>query len=251
MNAKVITIANHKGGVGKTTSTATLGAALSILGYKVLLIDLDAQQNLSFTLTQTEDPEKSVYDTLVNDEPLTIIPVRENMDLVPASLDLARAEIDMATKIAREGILKDALKEYQDKYDFILIDCPPSLGIVTTNALVASNEIYIPLTAEALPLKGLRMLDDVIREVKKRVNPNLKLGGVFFTRYNNRNLNKEVVKNIEDRYGELVFQTKIRENISLAEMPLSGESIFEYDPKSNGAIDYMALAKEILKRSNR
>lgn len=249
MKTKVITIANHKGGVGKTTSTATLGAALSLLGYKVLLIDLDAQQNLSFTLTQTEDPEKSVYDTLVNDEPLTILNIRENLDLVPASLDLARAEIDMATKIAREGILKAALDEYKDKYDYILIDCPPSLGIVTTNAMVASDEIYIPLTAEALPLKGLRMLDDVIREVKKRVNPNLKLGGVFFTRYNNRNLNKEVVKNIEDRYGELVFKTKIRENISLAEMPLSGDSIFEYDPKSNGAVDYMSLAKEILNRN--
>lgn len=251
MKAKVITIANHKGGVGKTTSTASLGVALSILGNRVLLIDLDAQQNLSFTLTKNEDPDASVYDTLVKDTDLPVVNVREKVDLVPASLDLARAEIDMATKIAREGILKAALEEHIENYDYILIDCPPSLGIVTTNALVASDELYIPLTAEALPLKGMTMLDDVVREVKKRVNPNLSLGGVFFTRYNNRNLNKEVVKMIEERYGNLVFRTKIRENIALAEMPLSGQSIFEYDPKSNGAIDYMNLAKELIARDNK
>lgn len=248
MKAKVITIANHKGGVGKTTSTASLGLALAILGKRVLLIDLDAQQNLSFTLTQNEDPETSVYDSLVNDAPLPIVKVRENVDLVPASLELARAEIDMATKIAREGILKSLLEDKLDNYDYVLIDCPPSLGIVTTNALVASDELYIPLTAEALPLKGLTMLDDVVKEVRKRVNPRLELGAVFFTRYNNRKLNKEVVSMIESRYGDKVLNTKIRENISLAEMPLSGQSIFEYDPKSNGATDYMALAEEVLKK---
>lgn len=248
MKAKVITIANHKGGVGKTTSTASLGVALAILGKRVLLIDLDAQQNLSFTLTQNEDPETSVYDSLVKDAPLPIVNVRENVDLVPASLELARAEIDMATKIAREGILKSLLEDKFNDYDYVLIDCPPSLGIVTTNALVASDELYIPLTAEALPLKGLTMLDDVVKEVRKRVNPKLELGAVFFTRYNNRKLNKEVVSMIESRYGDKVLNTKIRENISLAEMPLSGQSIFEYDPKSNGATDYMALAEEVLKR---
>ena len=149
-------------------------------------------------------------------KPLPIVNVRENLDLVPASLELARAEIDMATKIAREGILKSLLDEHKDKYDYILIDCPPSLGIVTTNALVASDELFIPLTAEALPLKGLTMLDDVVNEVRKRVNPNLRLGGVFFTRYNNRKLNKEVVSMIENRYADKVFKTKIRENIALA-----------------------------------
>lgn len=248
MSAKIITIANHKGGVGKTTSTATLGVALALKGQRVLLIDLDAQQNLSFTLTQNEDPESSIYDALVNDAPLPIVRIRENLDLVPASLELARAEIDMATKIAREGILRTLLDDCADQYDYVLIDCPPALGIITTNALVASSELYIPLTAEALPLKGLTMLDDVVREVRRRVNPNLSLGGVFFTRYNNRRLNKEVVSQIEQRYGDKVFKTKIRENISLAEMPLSGQSIFEYDPRSNGAADYMALAEEVLAR---
>ena len=235
MKAKVITIANHKGGVGKTTSAASVGCGLALKGKRVLLVDLDAQQNLSFTLTREEDPEASIYDALVKDEPLPIVKVTENVDLVPSSLELARAEIDMATKIAREGILRSLLEEYADSYDFIIIDCPPSLGIVTTNALVASA-------------KGLTMLDDVVREVRKRVNPNLELGAVFFTRYNNRKLNKEVVTMIENRYGDKVFKTKIRENIALAEMPLSGKSIFEYDRRSNGAKDYMALVEEILER---
>lgn len=248
MKATVITIANHKGGVGKTTSVATIGVALTLLGKRVLLVDLDAQQNLSFTLTQNEDPEKSIYDALVRGDKLPIVNVRENLDLVPASLELARAEIDLASKIARERILKNLLEDQLENYDFILFDCPPSLGVVTTNALVASDELYIPLTAEALPLKGLAMLDEVVGEVRKLVNPNLELGGVFFTRYNNRKLNKDVVEMINQRYGEKVFKTKIRENISLAEMPLTGQSIFEYESRSNGAKDYMALAEEIVAR---
>lgn len=246
--ATVISIANHKGGVGKTTSVATLGTALALEGKKVLLIDLDAQQNLSYTLTQNDEPEQSIYDALVKDRPLPIVSIREGLDLVPASLELARAEIDLATKIAREGLLKSLLEPHQDTYDYVIIDCPPSLGIVTTNALVASDQLCIPLTAEALPLKGLAMLDEVVGEIQRRVNPDLRLGGVFFTRYNNRKLNKEVAATISDRYGDKVFNTRIRENISLAEMPLTGESIFEYDPRSNGAADYRSLAKEIMER---
>ena len=251
MKAKVITVANQKGGVGKTSSTASIGDALAILGKRVLLIDLDAQQNLTFMITHNEEPESSIYDTLVNNAPLPIINVRQNLDIVPASLELARAEIDMASKIAREGILKSALEPHLGNYDYILLDCSPSLGIVVTNALVASDRLYTPLTAEALPMKGLAMLDDVVAEIHSRVNPHLELGGVFFTRFNNRNLNKEVVKMIEAKYGEKVFKTKIRENIAIAEMPLSGQSIYEYSPKSNGAIDYMALVKEIVAREER
>jgi len=246
--AIVISIANHKGGVGKTTSVATLGTALALEGKRVLLIDLDAQQNLSYTLTQNDEPELSIYDALVKDQELPIVNIRENLDLVPASLELARAEIDLATKIAREGLLKSLIEPHQNNYDYVIIDCPPSLGIVTTNALVASDQLFIPLTAEALPLKGLAMLDEVVGEIQRRVNPNLRLGGVFFTRYNNRKLNKEVAAIILDRYGDKVFKTKIRENISLAEMPLTGESIFEYDPRSNGAADYRMLALEVMDR---
>jgi chromosome partitioning protein len=248
MDTTVITIANWKGGVGKSSSAASIGAALAMKGRRVLLIDLDAQQNLSFMMGHNEDPEVSIYDALVKDAPLPIVKIKENLDLVPASVELARAEIDLATKIAREGILKSLLEDCIGKYDYILLDCPPLLGIVTTNALVASDKLYMPLTAEALPVKGLTMLDDVVSEVKKRINHKLELGGVFFTRFNNRKLNREVVSMIEQRYGNKVFKTKIRENISIAEMPLTGESIFEYAPKSNGAVDYMALTDEIIAR---
>jgi chromosome partitioning protein len=248
MNTTVITIANWKGGVGKSSSAASIGAALAMKERRVLLIDLDAQQNLSFMMGHNEDPEVSIYDALVKDAPLPIVKIKENLDLVPASVELARAEIDLATKIAREGILKSLLEDCIGKYNYILLDCPPLLGIVTTNALVASDKLYMPLTAEALPVKGLTMLDDVVSEVKKRINHKLELGGVFFTRFNNRKLNREVVSMIEQRYGNKVFKTKIRENIAIAEMPLTGESIFEYAPKSNGAVDYMALTEEIIAR---
>lgn len=248
MKTHIIAIANHKGGVGKSTSTASIGAALAKLGKKTLLVDLDAQQNLSFMLTHIDEPEKSIYDSLVRDEALAIINISEGIDLVPASLELARAEIDLATKIAREGILKAHLDGVKSKYDYILLDCPPSLGIVTTNALVAADEIYIPLTAEALPMKGLRMLEDVVNEITRRVNPNLKLGGIFLTRFNNRRLNKDVVENIRVRYGEIIFENRIRECIALAEMPLLGQSIFEYAPRSNAATDYINLTREILAR---
>lgn len=247
---KIIAVANHKGGVGKTTSVCCIGDALAEKGYRVLLIDLDAQQNLTFSLTQKEDYDKSVYDALVKDQDLPIINVRKNIDLVPAALELARAEIDMATLIAREGILKSALMPIAAEYDYIIMDCPPSLGIITTNALVAAKEIYIPLTAEALPMKGLSMLNDVVREVKRRVNPKLSIGGVFFTRYNNRKLNKEVEQMIRQQYVGKVFDTKIKENISLAEMPLTGQSIYEYAPDSSGAKGYMDLASEMEIRYN-
>lgn len=248
MKVNIIAIANYKGGVGKTSSVGCIGAALALAGKRVLLIDLDAQQNLTFMMSGQEDPDVSVYDALIKDVPLPIVSVRENLYLVPASLELARAEIDLATKLAREAILRTLLEEHVSRYDYIIIDCPPSLGIVTTNALVAADELYIPLTAEALPLKGLRMLDDVVSEVKRRVNPRLELGGVFFTRFNNRRLNKDVAEMINSRYGDKVFKTKIRENIAVAEMPLSGKTIFEYDPHCNGAADYEALTQEILNR---
>jgi chromosome partitioning protein len=251
MDTKVITIANWKGGVGKSSSAASIGAALAMKGRRVLVIDLDAQQNLSFMMGHNDDPDVSIYDALVKNAPLPIVKIKENLDLVPASVELARAEIDLATKIAREGILKSLLEDCIGKYNYILLDCPPLLGIVTTNALVASDKLYMPLTAEALPVKGLTMLDDVVSEVKKRINHKLELGGVFFTRFNNRKLNREVVSMIEQRYGDKVFKTKIRENIAIAEMSLTGESIFEYAPKSNGAVDYMALTEEIIAREEK
>lgn len=249
MGTKVITIANHKGGVGKTTSVACIGAALAKSGMRTLVIDLDAQQNLTFMMLHDMEVETSVYDALIKNSPLPILAVKENLDIVPSSLELARAEIDMSTKIAREGVLKSLLDPIKSEYDYILIDCPPSLGVITTNALVAADKLYIPLTAEALPLKGLTMLDEVVDEIKKLVNHNLELGGVFFTRFNYRKLNKEVMRQIQERYTDKVFKTIIRENISLAEMPLTGQTIFDYDPNCNGAKDYEALTEEVIKRN--
>lgn len=248
MKAKVFSFSQHKGGVGKTTSTATLGAALAQKGNKVLVIDLDAQQNLTYSLLNRE-PAESVYESLTKDQPLPIYTVRDNLDIVPASIELARAEIDLSARMARERILKNLLDPIKDNYDYILIDCPPSLGIVTTNALVASDKLIIPMTAEVLPLKGLRMLDDVVNEVKKFVNPDLEIGGVILTRFDRRKtLNVEILNSLYKTYKEKVFETKIRENIALAETTMTGKSIFEYAPKSNGAKDYMALADEFLRR---
>lgn len=248
--SKVIAIANHKGGVGKTTSVACIGAALATHGKRTLLIDLDAQQNLTFILIGDKEIESSVYNSLTGGTPLPIIKVKENLDLVPSSLELARAETDLSSKLMREAQLKNRIAEIADNYDYILLDCPPSLGIITTNALVAATELYIPLTAEALPLKGLTMLEEVVDEVREQINSRLRLGGVFLTRYNNRRLNKEVEEAISSRYGSKVFATKIRENIALAEMPVTGSTIFEYDPSSNGAKDYESLTLEILSRDN-
>ena len=247
MMGKVIAVANHKGGVGKTTSVANLGAALSLMGKRVLLIDLDAQQNLTFFFLKDE-AEVSVYDALTGKAALPILHVKENLDLTPSSIDLARAELDLNARIAREAILNNLLADVAGKYDYILLDCPPSLGIVTYNALVAASDLFITLTAEALPYKGLTMLEEVVGEIRQTINPSLEISGVFITRYNNRNLNNIVAYQIAERYGSKVFHTKIRENIAVAEAPLSQMDIFAYAPESNGAKDYRALAEEVVAR---
>lgn len=245
--SKIIAIANHKGGVGKTTTTASLGIALSRMGQRVMLVDLDAQANLT-SLFIGDEIESCIYDALTNRKPLPIHKITDTLAVVPASLELARAEIDLATRIARERILSRLLEPYRNEFNYILLDCPPSLGIITTNALVASTDLYIPLTAEALPLKGLAMLEDIVCEIQRSINPALKASGVIITRYNNRRLNKVVYDAIVAKYDEAVFTTKIRENISIAETPLYGGNIFEYAPDSNGAKDYEALAREVVNR---
>lgn len=250
--AHIIAFANHKGGVGKTTSVANIGAALHQKGYKVLLVDLDAQQNLTSCFLPDEEVEAlevSVYDALVGKKPLPVITLEDGLCLVPSSIELARAETDLSQKIAREQLLKKLLSPLADKYDFVLLDCPPSLGIITTNALTAAEALYIPLTAEALPLKGLKMLEAVAEEVRENINHTLSLSGVFVTRYNTRkSLNNMVLETIADKYGSVVFHTKIRENVAVAEAPLMQQPICDYDPKSNGALDYEALTDEILSR---
>lgn len=250
--AHIIAFANHKGGVGKTTSVANIGAALNQKGNRVLLVDLDAQQNLTSCFLpddRVEALEVSIYEALVGKAPLPVIPLRDRLSIVPSGIELARAEIDLSQKLAREQLLKRLLQPIAEDYDFILLDCPPSLGVITTNALTAAEALYIPLTAEALPLKGLRMLEAVVEEVRESINPTLSLSGVFVTRYNTRkSLNNMVLETIADKYGSIVFNTKIRENVAIAEAPLMQQPICEYAPKSKGAEDYEALTEEILSR---
>ena len=250
--AHIIAFANHKGGVGKTTSVANIGAALNQKGKRVLLVDLDAQQNLTSCFLpdeKVETLEVSIYDALVGNAALPVIALKDGLSIVPAGIELARAEMDLSRKIAREQLLKRLLQSLAQDYDFILLDCPPSLGVITTNALTAAEALYIPLTAEALPLKGLKMLEAVVEEVKESINPTLSLSGVFVTRYNGRkSLNNLVLDTIEEKYGPVVFSTKIRENVAIAEAPLMQKPICEYAPNSNGAEDYEALTEEVLSR---
>lgn len=246
---KIIAIANHKGGVGKTTSVACIGEALSRKGKRVLLIDLDAQANLTGFFLSDEDESENIYEAMTGrSAALPIREVKERLYLVPSSLDLARAEVDLSSRIARERILLSLIEPVAGDYDYILLDCPPSLGIITTNALVAATDLYIPLTAEALPLKGLKMLEEIVAEIQRSINRGLSISGVIITRYNNRKLNKAVLEAIRAKYGDRVFSTKIRENIAVAEAPLYGGDLFEYAPDSNGAKDYEQLAEEILNR---
>lgn len=250
MLQKIITLSNYKGGVGKSTSTASIGACLALKGYKVLLIDLDGQSNLTlYFVLNLDSIETSIFDTLINRRPLPVINVKENLDLVPSSVEMASAEIAMSNLIAREQLLGRALSAVKKNYDFILIDCPPSLGIVTTNAFLAADEILVPMTPELLPLKGMRMLDTFVSSLKI-IKPSLRLDGVFITRFNHRKLNKVVAGALKDKYADITYQTYIRENIALAEAAGSGKSIFEYDPSSNGAADYLALTEEILSHQN-
>jgi chromosome partitioning protein len=245
--SKVISLSNHKGGVGKTTSTINIGAGLNKLKKKVLLIDLDPQANLSQSLGVFE-PERTIYGALKGEyelEPLEIIP---GLDLIPSTLDLSGAEVELSGEAGREYILKELIDPMRASYDYILIDSPPSLGLLTINAFTASDEVYIPLQAQYLALQGLTKLIEVIDKIKRRLNKELNLGGVFITQYDRRKvLNRDVVETIKSHYKEKLFKTAIRDNIALAEAPTQGLDIFRYNPKSYGAEDYLSLCKEITK----
>jgi len=245
--ANIIAIANHKGGVGKTTSTQNIGVALSQKGKKVLLVDLDPQGNLSDAFGHDE-VEVSIYDALTEKAPLPILSLDKNLDLAPSSLDLSAAEIEINSKTGREYILKDLLDGVAESYDYILIDCPPSLGLLTINALTACKEVYIPLDAQYFSMKGLDKLIYIINQIKKRLNKTVDITGVFLTQFDSRVvINKNIAEMVESSFPNKVFKTKIRRNIALVEAPVENKDIFKYAPKSNGAIDYLALSKEIIK----
>jgi len=243
--SNIVTISNHKGGVGKTTSALNLGAGLATLGETVLLVDLDPQANLSQSLGIRE-PVNHVYGSIRGEYPLTPVEILSGLDLIPSTLDLSGAEIELSAETGREYILRELLEPLRNRYDYILIDSPPSLGLLTINALTASQEVFIPLQAQYLALQGLSKLVEVIEKIQKRLNTSLRIGGVFITQYDSRKvLNRNVVETIEAHFKDRVFTTRIRDNVALAEAPTAGLDIFRYAPKSYGAKDYLALATEI------
>jgi len=245
--SKVISISNHKGGVGKTTSAINIGAGLNLLKKKVLLIDLDPQANLTQSLGLINQ-ERNIYGALKGEYKLEPIEILKGLDIIPSTLDLSGAEIELSSEPGREYILKELIEPLRSSYDFIIIDSPPSLGLLTINSFTASDEILIPLQAQYLALQGLAKLVEVVDKIKGRLNKGLKVGGVFITQYDNRKvLNRDVVETIQAHFKDEVFNTKIRDNIALAEAPAQGLDIFRYNPKSYGAEDYLSLSKEILK----
>ncbi len=248
MNTKIIAVANHKGGVGKTTTVASLGSILSMKGYRVLLVDLDAQANLTTSLLPSFDGA-TIYEALtgkVDTLPVTVI--TETLHIVPASLSLAMVDVELSTAIARESILSDVLKKSDviGNYDFVFLDCPPSLGLVTLNAFTASRHIIIPLVPEVLPFNGLTMINSFIIMVKRKLNPDLLLLGVLITRWESSKLTKSIEDKLRKTLEDLVFTTKIRKNVRLAEAPLESRNILDYDKNSNGARDYLSFTEEFL-----
>lgn len=245
---RVIALSNHKGGVGKTTSTVNIGAGLAQRGKRVLMIDMDPQANLSQCFG-VQEPEYTVYGALVGEYELKPYELRENLHLVPSTLDLAGAEVELASKIARETILKKLVDKVKDQYDYILLDCAPSLGLITINAFAATDEIYIPLQAQFLALHGLDKLIDIVDLVRENINPNLHISGVFTTQFDGRKvLNRDIADLVHEHFKDKAFKTVIRDNVTLAEAPSHWQDIFSYSPKSNGALDYAALVDEILER---
>ena len=245
--SRIIAFANHKGGVSKTTSVANVGAILSQKGKKVLLVDLDAQANLTDYFLK-ERPEDSIYNAMAGITPLQVTQIAKNLFITPSSLSMAG--IDRITDNRdTTGLLRELLRPIEEEYDYILIDCPPSLSMATINALVAASDLYICVTAEAIPVRGLKMLIDTLEEIRKRKNPDLKLSGIIITRWGGRNLNKIMEEGLRKNFGEIVFNTQIRDNIAIAEAPASFPDVATYSPSSHGAEDYKALTDEILKRT--
>lgn len=247
--ARVLALANQKGGVAKTTTCLNLGAALSLRGRRVLLVDLDPQANL--TLGLGLDPyqqQNTTYEVLLNPErggSFAVQTVSEGLDLIPATLDMAAAELELAGKIGRETLMRESLAPLRDAYDYIMIDPPPSLGLFTLNALVAADEVLIPLQVHIYALRGLAQLQKTVKLVQK-LNPPLRIGGIVCTMVDRRNnLSVAVENEIREKFGTLVYETIIPNNIRLAEAPASGTPISTYDPASAGAKAYAALAEEV------
>ena len=251
---RIIAVANQKGGVGKTTTAINLAACLSVKGKKVLLIDMDPQGNTTSGLgIEKSELENSIYDLMIGESSIKdciIKNVFEDMDMIPTIVDLAAAEIELIGVERKEFKLKDEIDFIKDLYDYIIIDCPPALSMLTINAMTTANSVIVPIQCEYYALEGLSQLIHTINLVSERLNPSLKIEGIVFTMYDSRtNLSNQVVENVRNNIGRNVYDSIIPRNIRLAEAPSYGMPIIQYDPKSTGAEAYMNLAEEVIKKA--
>ena len=246
--AHVLAFANQKGGVAKTTSTVNLGAALREHDLRVLAVDMDPQGNLTMSQgIDTEGLEKSMYDVLVHRTPIEDVIYERELDVAASTIDLAGAEMALATMIGRERALQRALDAVRDNYDYILIDTPPSLGLLTINALTASEGVIVPVQCEYLSLRGLLQLEKTLEMIRENLNPDVHIQGILPTLFDARTHHgKESIEVLRENFGDLVFDTVVRKTIKFAEAPVGGTSVLKYDPKGRGAESYRALAREVL-----